>query len=161
MFRRRGDTLLIRPNRVNKFPELFSAFIRPLSRRPIRRTKNALRSSRKAPAGQHVGRVPAAGLLLCDRLRTAFRFQHALRSPVGSGGAATNCTTAPSTSASPDPRPSYLPTATRYGSSSRIQVGERRNATVRMLPTGQLLATARAYLLFPTWRTRPSTRVRA
>lgn len=56
-------------------------------------TKDASRLSRKAFAGQHVGRVLAASLLLCDRLRTAFRFQHALRSPVGSGGAATKITT--------------------------------------------------------------------
>ena len=58
-------------------------------------TNNASRLSRKALAGQHVYRVLAASVLLCDRLRTAFRFQHALRSPVGSGGAATKITTRP------------------------------------------------------------------
>jgi len=46
----------------------------------FRRCKNASQSFRKALAAQHVCRVTAASMLLCERLRTAFRFQHALRS---------------------------------------------------------------------------------
>ena len=47
---------------------------------PIGKSKTPPDLIRKALAGQHVGRVPAASWLLCDRLRTAFCFQHALRS---------------------------------------------------------------------------------
>ncbi len=93
--KRQGDTLLIRTTRVNNFSEHFLDHILVGVPSQIRESKSASRSSRKASTGQHVGRVTAAPLLLCDRLRTAFRFQHALRSPVGSGGAATKITTHP------------------------------------------------------------------
>jgi hypothetical protein len=93
--RRQGGTLRIRLDRVNSFSELFSDQLTAGVPSPDRDTNNASRSFRKAFAAQHVDRVPAACPLLCDRLRAAFRFQHALRSPSGSGGAATKITTRP------------------------------------------------------------------
>jgi hypothetical protein len=92
--KRQGDTLLIRTTRVNNLSEHFFGQLSADVPSQMRDSKSASRSSRKALAGQHVNRVTAASRLLCDRLRTAFRFQHALRSPVGSGGAATKITTA-------------------------------------------------------------------
>jgi hypothetical protein len=91
--RRQGGTLRIRLDRVNSFAELFPDHASAGVQMPDQGTRNASRSFRKAFAAQHVDRVSAASLLLCDRLRAAFRFQHALRSPVGSGGAATKIIT--------------------------------------------------------------------
>lgn len=78
---------------------------RPEFHRPTGETKNA--PDRLGGRSQDsMSTAPSrASLLLCDRFRTAFRFQHALRSPVGSGGAATKITTRPRTTQEPFQRP--------------------------------------------------------
>ena len=78
--RRQGDTLRIRLHRVNSFSKLSFGPCQVRNLASHLEIRNALRVIRKASAAQHVGRVAAAFSLLCDRLRTAFCFQHALRS---------------------------------------------------------------------------------
>lgn len=50
--------------------------------RPLGENQSALRAVRRALTRQHVGRVYAVSGLLCEHLRSAIRFQHALRSLV-------------------------------------------------------------------------------
>jgi hypothetical protein len=83
---RQGDTLPIRLTRVNTFSEHSFGLVQTLVPTLDLGNKERLPVIPEAPTGQHFGRVNAAARLLCDRLQATFRFQHALRSPVGSGG---------------------------------------------------------------------------
>lgn len=141
--------------------QLFGTFFRAVSDPvPIAHPemKNALRLFRKALAGQHVGRVAAALRLLCDRFRTAFCFQHALRSRsrfrrcgdvlyTASPSCARGCL-------------SLIHEAPQRGETGAPTTdGAGRHRLVLLLL--QEAETARAKRRLPTWTTRPSTRTRA
>ncbi len=80
--RRQGDTLRIRLSRVNRLSELFFGTLRAKFISPDPGSKERLPTLFGGAHRQLMCRITAASRLLCDQLRTAFRFQHALRSPV-------------------------------------------------------------------------------